>query len=670
LLYVSGPYKSYEYTYVERKNYLDAKLFLERLNLIITKTNNSKVFGQIERVAQCRSAREDRSDKCEIRYKLISQISDHQEHRNKIVDIYFNQHEHSDECLYTTNHLKDEKIIELCKMDMKPKYIINQFNKDKGDDALVNNKQNRQKISNLKQRIKEQESLPKIATTHDLLRMFQTLPRISSSISENDEDKCCLVDFTITNTSFKCVLTTRNLIKNIIRQEEKADAVFVTDGTYKLNSNDYPLLVIATVDVERHAHPVAYCICDKENTESYQYFFSAIKTSLKDIFKYTWHPVYTLSDGASYIRKAIINVFDAPKMLMCRFHFSKNLRAKYSNSNYFPVKTIAKEKLKAKYQQLLNGEGRAVNVIDVIKTDIKVLTALHDEDSYLQYWNIIKEFWEEICPRFYDYFLRFYALDTSELHGWQNYFKEKNIGSNCALEACNKHIKEDVTTYLKLPLNDFVTKFMNEVENQSKIEKTLCFSETPFTDNCFWLIGKALAKSFNKYFYSDKIGQHLWYYTSHQLPLASYLFQNKVRNDVKIVCASAEKIKILTNFYIAPTRSQVRHFRGLDNFKSRADLIQRTKFFEVKTGRDIVDSKCSCMDWHSVGVCPHVLAVLIQENKIEAPQDLRINLRRGRRKKVDPALIHGNTLDATSTLDVSDEEDEEEDEPKITRRKR
>ena len=47
------------------------------------------------------------------------------------------------------------------------------------------------------------------------------------------------------------------------------------DGTYKLTNIRYPLIVMINVDLRHRVHPIAFCISNTEDKETYDYFIKA-----------------------------------------------------------------------------------------------------------------------------------------------------------------------------------------------------------------------------------------------------------------------------------------------------------------------------------------------------------------------------------------------------------
>jgi len=73
-------------------------------------------------------------------------------------------------------------------------------------------------------------------------------------------------------------------------------------------------------------------------------------------------------------------------------------------------------------------------------------------------------------------------------------------------------------------------------------------------------------------------------------------------------------------------------------FKEKQGLLDFLAIREVKTGKDLHNSKRSCATHHFKGVCHHLLACLLHENKIAKPISLPRGVSRGRPRQVPSAL--------------------------------
>ena len=114
-----------------------------------------------------------------------------------------------------------------------------------------------------------------------------------------DQVFCGGIDYNIDEEDqlqhLRIVITTSRL------QMNQANKIIATDGTYKLNYNGYPILMVGTVDLKRQYHPYGIMITKTESSEDYQFMFSRLKVLAQDIGATEFDPTVLLADAASEI---------------------------------------------------------------------------------------------------------------------------------------------------------------------------------------------------------------------------------------------------------------------------------------------------------------------------------------------------------------------------------
>ena len=108
------------------------------------------------------------------------------------------------------------------------------------------------------------------------------------------------------------VVSTKSLLENLLKQAAHDFPFLCLDGTFKLNKNGYPLLMMNTIDRHYHGHPVANALCNGETQDNYEFLLKSLKKSIDQIYDYQIHPRFILADGSSSIRAAFLF-----------YHFSK-----------------------------------------------------------------------------------------------------------------------------------------------------------------------------------------------------------------------------------------------------------------------------------------------------------------------------------------------------------
>lgn len=105
----------------------------------------------------------------------------------------------------------------------------------------------------------------------------------------------------------------------------------VADGTYKLNWEDYPIIVVGMLDRMQHFHLLAMCVSTNQRETDYTFVFDSIKNAVTKYCDRAMAPKVLVSDYAYAIRNAFYGVFpSAEKNVICWSHVTRNL----NNFNY------------------------------------------------------------------------------------------------------------------------------------------------------------------------------------------------------------------------------------------------------------------------------------------------------------------------------------------------
>ncbi|CAF1423401.1 unnamed protein product [Rotaria sordida] len=96
-----------------------------------------------------------------------------------------------------------------------------------------------------------------------------------------------------------------------------------SDGTFDtaacISQQNY--IIMAEFE-EKHAVPIAFCLCEKKNYETYKLIIQVLKTAI-DNLKLDFKPVYWMSDYEKALTKAIKEELPTTELLGCAFHYSK-----------------------------------------------------------------------------------------------------------------------------------------------------------------------------------------------------------------------------------------------------------------------------------------------------------------------------------------------------------
>ena len=95
---------------------------------------------------------------------------------------------------------------------------------------------------------------------------------------------------------FRIFFTTKRLLGFI-----KYNKLILSDATYKIIVEGYPVLTVGTTDYCRTFHPFGYAIVCSETHEDFSFYFLAIKNAAKNAFNYEYEPNRLCADNAEAI---------------------------------------------------------------------------------------------------------------------------------------------------------------------------------------------------------------------------------------------------------------------------------------------------------------------------------------------------------------------------------
>jgi len=77
------------------------------------------------------------------------------------------------------------------------------------------------------------------------------------------------------------------------------------DGTYKITSHGYPLVIYGITDIQGKFHPVAFMITSNETDKDFFEFYSGIKAVALQL-EINFEPNFIMQDAASASYKAAV----------------------------------------------------------------------------------------------------------------------------------------------------------------------------------------------------------------------------------------------------------------------------------------------------------------------------------------------------------------------------
>lgn len=133
--------------------------------------------------------------------------------------------------------------------------------------------------------------------------------------------------------SFRLVVSTMRMLEHCTKV-----TCLCVDATYKLVWQDYPFMVIGTVDKQKKFHALCFALCVQETKDDFSFIFDTLKSNIGKHFGQEFIPNTLISDAADAIRNAFMESFPfALLMIMCYVHVLRNIeknRHKYAKENH------------------------------------------------------------------------------------------------------------------------------------------------------------------------------------------------------------------------------------------------------------------------------------------------------------------------------------------------
>jgi hypothetical protein len=95
------------------------------------------------------------------------------------------------------------------------------------------------------------------------------------------------------------------------------------DCTFKLNDNEFPLVVIGITDGAQQLHVLSVSIVSHRTHGMYMKVLHGLKVVPRVLPQVTLEPAYVMTDAEVMERKALLDVFPGVQPLMCYFHIKK-----------------------------------------------------------------------------------------------------------------------------------------------------------------------------------------------------------------------------------------------------------------------------------------------------------------------------------------------------------
>lgn len=242
----------------------------------------------------------------------------------------------------------------------------------------------------------EQEKIPSTISFGELIEWLKS----QQKLPENVDDAFVVgYSFVKQDSSFAFLISTRRLLRNAVQHDNLS-----ADGTYKIIWQGFPLIVVGSIDREKHFHVVAIVVTSNERKSEYEFVFRTIKEGVEAETKQAFQPNIIVSDHAAAIRNGFFAVFGPSKNVICCIHLFRKLREKSSFSN-------------AKNKQN-------------IRNDVFVLHSAPDEETFDHAVLLFLEKWQKTDDEFCTYFKSTWLGETTRnwYTGYSSFVPAHNNG--------------------------------------------------------------------------------------------------------------------------------------------------------------------------------------------------------------------------------------------------
>ena len=107
------------------------------------------------------------------------------------------------------------------------------------------------------------------------------------------------------------------------------------DGTYRITTHGFPLVVYGLSDQVGRFHPVSFMITSHETIPDFDIFYGGM-VDLADLFDIEFDPEYIMQDACDASLNTVKRIFPEVKVLMCYFHVKKNVKENVRNDDLLP----------------------------------------------------------------------------------------------------------------------------------------------------------------------------------------------------------------------------------------------------------------------------------------------------------------------------------------------
>lgn len=218
--------------------------------------------------------------------------------------------------------------------------------------------------------------------------------------------------------SFAFVVSTLRLLENARNRKNVC-----ADGTYKIVWEDFPMIIIGTIDRNRKFHMLGLCLTSNERESEYSFVFETFTKAAKKFVNVDFEPEILISDAAFAIRNAFYASFKSAKFnVICWSHVARHIEDfKFRNRD---------------------NKERILQDIRVVQTSPCKERFEHSCDLFL------KEY-EEIEPEFCTYLRRTWFGNSQNWYtGYLPFVPEVSISTNFSYKTIIIHAIKHIFPFL------------------------------------------------------------------------------------------------------------------------------------------------------------------------------------------------------------------------------
>ena len=216
----------------------------------------------------------------------------------------------------------------------------------------------------------------------------------------------------VDDQDLKILISTPQLLSYTLKS-----SMVQTDGTFKMNWQGYPVILIGTSDKNNKFHPFALAVLKGETTDDYAFVFRSMKLHVSD-----WSPKMLLADGSDAITAAFEQECGIPDVrIMCFYHVLHNCE---------------------KYLKPLQKCGKS----DALKADITTLQHCRNQESFSKASQLFLRKWKKDkdlrVKEFVSYFQEQWLV---KYPNWYEGAAPGYLSTNNGIEGTNAWLKRSHT---------------------------------------------------------------------------------------------------------------------------------------------------------------------------------------------------------------------------------